>query len=143
MSERPDHPPVHDDADLLALWRRLMGPGGFGRRSLWTVWLDEHGMRLPVIVPIDDLPNQPDQLLVDNFVGVIGGVLRSTEARTVAVLLLRPGPSAKSADDRAWAVALIAAARRAGVAMWPVHIATNDLVQVFAPDDLMSASTHG
>jgi hypothetical protein len=120
-----------------------MGSGGFGRRSLWTVWLDEHGMRLPVIVPIDDIPHQPDHLLVDNFIAVIGGVLGSTEARTAAVLLSRPGPSAKSADDRAWAVALIAAARRASVATWPVHIATEDLVQVFAPDDLMSSSTQG
>lgn len=33
--------PIRSNADLLAVWRRLMGTGGFGRRSMWFVFFDE------------------------------------------------------------------------------------------------------
>lgn len=116
-----------------------MGPGGFGRRSLWTIWFDEHGASLPIIVPVDDVPERPDELLVDNLMRSLGLVIDESAATTAAMLLSRPGPGRKHADDLVWARALLAAAERQEVRLWPVHLATAQLVQAFTPDDLAAA----
>ena len=57
-------------------------------------------------------------------------------APPVAFLLTRPGCGGMTSDDRAWARALTAAVRRAGLPAWPVHRANNDELVVCSPDDL-------
>lgn len=37
-----------------------MGDGGFGRRSLWLIFLDDLGQQSDLLVPIDDIPMLPD-----------------------------------------------------------------------------------
>src|SRR3954447_9069183 len=49
------------------------------------------------------------------------------------------GPAGMTDADRRWARALLAGFR--GLTRWPVHLATRDRVQVFAPDDLIAAWT--
>ena len=116
-----------------------MSAGGFTQRSLWTIWFDERGVSLPIIVPIDDVPEHPDDQLVDNLISTLGQIIDESEASTAAVLLSRPGDSRKGAGDLVWARSLLAAARRRGVPMWPVHLATANQVQAFTPDDLVVA----
>jgi hypothetical protein len=108
-----------------------MGDGGFSRRSLWLVFLYEDGQVAPVVVPIEDIPARPDAL-VANLGAVLAG-LADDGVSSTAMLLSRPGPRAMSADDRAWARALTS------FTPWPVHLATADDLQVFAPDDLIAA----
>jgi len=131
--------PVRTDADLLRHWRALMSAGGFTQRSLWTIWFDERGDSLPIIVPIDDVPERPDDQLVDNLISTLGQIIDESEASTAAVLLSRPGDPRKGAGDLVWARALLASARRQGVPMWPVHLATANQIQAFTPDDLVAA----
>lgn len=115
-----------------------MGPGGFAMSSLWMVFLDEDSRLSPVIVPIDDLPAEPDDQSVRNLAWIIGDLLREGAAASVALLLSRPGPRAMTDADRRWARALRDALRE--LPIWPVHLATRGHVQVFAPDDLVAAS---
>lgn len=124
---------VHTTSDLFALWQGLMGEGGFSRRSVWLLFLDEDGRPEPVIVPIDDVPQVPDRRSVNGLATVVSGLIAEGMAASVALLVSRPGHRGMTEDDRRWARAL------APVSSWPIHLATADHLQVFAPDDLVAA----
>lgn len=104
--------------DLAHFWAALMGDGGFGRRTLWLVFLDDDGRPVPAIVPIDDIPQDPTPADVGSFRELfshLGGY------GTPVLLLSRPGTGAVQEHDRQWAHALAALAPR-----WPVHLATEN-----------------
>lgn len=138
MPPPPPGTPIRSNAELAEVWRGLMGAGGFGTSSLWMVFFDEDSCLSPVIVPIDDLPAEPDDRFVGNLARIIGDLLGGGAAASAALLLTRPGPRAMTDADRQWARALRAAL--GGLPMWPIHLATRGHVQVFAPDDLVAAS---
>ncbi len=131
---RPEETFVHDDTELFDLWCALMGPGGFARRSLWMIFVHADGNLAPVVSPIDDVPLVPDARLLRNLATVVAEVV--ADFGTAAFLLSRPGTLPMTESDRRWARALRAAVDPA-VSPWPVHLATRDRVQVFAPDDLV------
>jgi hypothetical protein len=133
----PDAPVITDD-DLLQRWRDIMGPGGFGRRSLWLTWFAEDGRQLPVIVPVDDVPARPEPQMVRNLVQLLHSTIADrSPAAWAAVALSRPGPPTTSDDDRAWGRALHENAAASGVALRPLHLATPGRVTVLRPDDLV------
>jgi hypothetical protein len=129
--------PIRSATDLLHVWRRLMGDGGFGRSTLWLIFLDEDDRLQRLIMPIDDLPVRPDDRFVGNLALILGELHETGEYASTAMLLSRPGPAQMTDADRRWARALHA--RLAGLSPWPLHLATRDRVQVFAPDDLIAA----
>jgi hypothetical protein len=87
---------------------------------------------------IDELPDLPDPELVGNLMAVLASVLEAPPNRgtRVAVLYARPGGRGLSGADRAWASALLAAARGHGVPLWPVHVANDEDLLVAPPDDV-------
>jgi hypothetical protein len=138
MRPRVDLPAVRTDADLQRHWTAMMGPGGFAYSSLWTIWFDDEGASLPLVVPLDDVPEHPDDQLVDNLMLGMRQPLDASAATSLAMLLSRPGGASMRPGDRAWARALIAAAQRHQLTMWPVHLATHGRVRAFRPDDLVA-----
>ncbi len=109
---------VRTPHDLVRLWTALMGLGGFARRTLWLVFLDDEGRPTPAVIPIDDIPELPFPAEVDSFRQFFDHL----EGYGTPVLLLsRPGPSAVQEHDRQWAAALASCAPR-----WPLHLATGD-----------------
>lgn len=56
---------------------------------------------------------------------------------SLAILLSRPGGEPMTDDDRSWARTLSRSARARGVSLWPVHLATDAELVVFAPDDMV------
>lgn len=129
---------MRTSAELTELWEDMMGEGGFGTRRVWHIFLDRDGRLNPTVVPIDDLPPEPDDTFVGNLAHIMRKVLADSPGDTVAVLLSRPGPAQMTAGDRRWARVLLAAFGPE-LCPWPVHLATCDRVQVFAPDDLIAA----
>ena len=129
---------VRTHAQLARMWRGLMGRGGFGTSTLWLVFFDAESRVHPVILPIDDVPPEPDVQFVHNLAQLVGSLVNGEGVASVALLLSRPGPHAMTEADRRWARSLRAAFGEH--ATWPMHLATADQVQVFAPDDLMAAS---
>lgn len=123
---------VRTDTELYALWHTLMGSGGFAQRSLWLLFFDHDGHPEPVIVPIDDLPLRPDARLVRALGEIVDGLTVEGGVASVAMLLSRPGRRQMTADDRVWARALAPI-----TPAWPMHLATTDRLQPFAPDDLL------
>lgn len=119
------------------LWQELMGPEGFGQRSLWLMFLDPDGYAAKVLVPIDDIPLEPDPAIIGNLQEIVAQL--DANIASVPMLLSRPGRSAMTAADRRWARALREDAPPEFL-RWPVHLATYNRIQVFAPDDLIAAS---
>lgn len=129
---------IHTSAELDALWRRLMGRGGFGTTSLWLLFFDADSRVQSTIVPIHDIPPEPDAQFVHNLGWILGDLVDGSDVASVAILLSRPGPRAMRAADRRWARVL--RAELGEYTTWPLHLATRDCVQVFAPDDLIVAA---
>ena len=126
MTSRLDEIVVRTQADLERMWRLAMGPGGFARRSLWIVLLDEDGRPQPVIMPVDGVPSRPGEMAA-HLPDLTAGFRVHGEP---VLLLSRPGPGDIGDSDRAWARVL------APLTTWPVHLATRSGVRAFAPDDL-------
>jgi hypothetical protein len=128
---------IRTERELFAVWQQLMGPGGFGSRTVWVLFLDPDGRCPGVIMPVEDLPPEPDVEFLHGLASVIDGV-ELPDGASAPMLLSRPGRQGMTGSDRRWAAALrehVPACRR-----WPLHLATADHLQVFAPDDLLAAS---
>jgi hypothetical protein len=136
--KRPEETFVRTNTELMELWQAMMGPGGFAQRSVWHIFFEPDGRMNPLVVPIDDVPEEPDELLLRNLAYAVREAIRDTDVACLAALLSRPGPAQMSAHDRRWAQELRAAFGPA-LCPWPIHLATRGRVQVFAPDDLIAA----
>ena len=130
---------IGSDADLGDLWATLMGPGGFGHRTLWLLFLDDERWTLPVIMPNEDLGARPAERDLDALAHLLDLVRRDHLAESFAALLSRPGSHHKTDDDRDWAVAVARVAREQSFPMWPVHLAAYERVQPMGADDLIGA----
>lgn len=134
-----DEPPIGNAIELCALWQKLMGRGRFGKRTLWLLFLDEADRPIKLIVPIEGIPAEPDDRALDGIARMLDEVFDDGCPGSVPMLLSRPGPGAMTGSDRRWAAEIkLRVGRHLG--RWPVHLATCDRVQVFAPDDLIAAS---
>ncbi|HET8603481.1 MAG TPA: hypothetical protein VFM09_06095 [Marmoricola sp.] len=128
--------PIRSQADLARLWQALMGEVGFGSRMLWLVLVCDDGRPLPHVVQFEAVPDLPG----DELVQLLEMCRQVDDECGVALLLSRPGRDGLSTSDKAWATALLAAARATGVSCWPLHVANDSAVRVVAPDDLADSA---
>lgn len=125
--------PLADDAALLAFARFLHDGVRPRRRTLWFVMLDRERRPLPVIVPIDDVPDAPEVLMVDNLGQAWHEILQDEPGASLLLMLERPGPAAASLDDLAWRAALDSAAAGHGLTLAAFFLATADGVSTLTP----------
>lgn len=125
--------PLADDAALLAFAKFLHDGIAPRRRTLWFVLLDRERRPLPVIVPIDHVPDEPDALMVSNLGQAWHEISQDEPGLSVVLLLERPGPAAASFDDLAWRVALRAAAAEHDIAVAAFFLATAHGVRPLTP----------
>lgn len=139
MTQTPFDATVHSQADLEQLWRRLMEPLGFSGHTLWMLVIGADGRVLGEIVQITDMPAEPRPGELDPLPAFLGhlGVDPGSGMR-VAFLFSRPGGGVTGRRERAWARALVAAARRAGVPCETVHVANDERLAPVPPDDLVA-----
>ncbi|MGY1834417.1 hypothetical protein ACI79P_04825 [Blastococcus sp. SYSU DS0510] len=117
---------VRSAAELTDRWSTLLGPDGFGARSLWLTWFDADGRQLPVVVPVDDLPALPEPALLVGLREVHGSVVHDQLGGTghLALALCRPGEPDVTAEDEAWAQELRSVLDDDLVAgTWSLHVA--------------------
>ncbi|MGY1746737.1 hypothetical protein [Blastococcus sp. SYSU D00695] len=122
MSTRP-HPDVRttSDRELTERWRALLQlDGPPSRRSLWLTWLRPDGTMVPLLMPIDDVPIEPDREVLAHLAVAHETVADGEDVDPgelhLAMLLERPGPAGLSPDDHAWSSAVEAVLRdRAGL----------------------------
>jgi hypothetical protein len=122
--------PVRTAAELTARWTALLDPPVFGARSLWLAWLDDAGLMLPVVVPVDDVPLVPDHRLLQGLLAVHDAVAGEhlPVGGHLALALCRPGAGSVRADDEEWVHALRDLLDDQIDAHWSLHLAAGGRV---------------
>ena len=128
---------VSSDADVERFWRVAMEPLGFSQPAAWfTLLVDDAPSG--VLVEITELRDRPDEAEVEGFARFLDGVVADVAGTVrLAVLLVRPGYGGPTSQDIGRARAFVASARRAGVPLAPLHLATDVALVPLAPDVLI------
>jgi hypothetical protein len=134
----PYRPTVNSQAGLQEVWTRLMGPWGFGGRSLWLLRLVPVGTVVPAIAEISDCDEDPDPESVHGLGLLLTDLDADFPGGSFAFLISRPGSSTITDADRSWAHALLEGGRVAGVDLAPLHLATDAGTRPLPPDELIA-----
>lgn len=125
--------PLCTEADILSRVGQIISADDMRQRGLWVFFLDRNHTQMPVVVPIDDVPDHPDLQLVGNVCWFVSQVLAENEPEGSAVITLsRPGTSDIGEVDRYWHRSLRAGAREHGTAIHMICLATPDGVRELA-----------
>lgn len=107
--------PLSTDEEILARVGLILDADARQQRGLVVQFLDAEDVELPVIVPIDGIPFQPDGPTVGNLCWIIAQVLGEHAPGGSAVLTLtRPGDDEIDSGDRGWHEAITSAASGQG-----------------------------
>src|SRR5215472_4476698 len=117
--------PLRTDEDVLRRVDLLINPDARLERSIWLLFLSASGVQLPVVVPIDGVPEQPDLTSARSLCWVIAEALRNNVPGGHAIVVLtRPGAATAGPVDRDWAATLHRAAGDRGASLRMVCLAT-------------------
>jgi hypothetical protein len=136
--------PVRTDDDVLRRIDLLLDENARQLRSVVLLFLDADGIQLPVAVPIDDVPERPDPVIVGNLCWIIAEALKQYPGGSALVVLTRPEAAPAGDADRYWARNLDRFAREHGAPIRMLCLATLSGVQrltVDGPGDPGPAST--
>ena len=129
-------PTIDSQAALEEVWRTLMGPFGFSRRSVWLLRVDDERRVVPAITEIAECEELPDPRHADGLAEVLRLLGQDEPDGSFAFLVSRPGGGVDDAD-RAWGRFLHEAGAAAGVRLEMSHLATDAGVVALPPDELM------
>ena len=131
---------INNQADLEQVWRGLMEPLGFGRTSLWIVFLHPDGRphKTLIEVPAPDQMVAPDPTAPELLDLLEEWTTERVPGGRVAFLRTRPGRGGLDQSDRLWAAALYAAAQVAGVHDLARHAANDDRLMPVPLDEIDS-----
>jgi hypothetical protein len=128
---------INTQADLHHLWEVLMQPLGWRSMSLWVTFIGADRRPTKFLLEVAEHEAVPSDDDLANLYYVLDQVLRDEDQEcTVAFLIARPGREPLSAEDRLFGQRLLRGARRAGVPVEPVHVATDVAIWAVTPDDL-------
>jgi hypothetical protein len=117
--------PLRTDEDVLRRIDLLIDQDARQARSIWLLFLSATGVQLPVVVPIDGVPEHPDLTTARSLCWVIAEALRENAPGGHAVVVLtRPGAGPADDADLDWAVTLHRAAGDRGATIRMVCLAT-------------------
>lgn len=117
--------PVRTDEDVLRRIDLLIDQDARQLRSIWLLFLSASGVQLPVVVPIDGVPEYPDLTTARSLCWVIAEALReNVPGGHSVVVLTRPGAGAADGADLDWAATLHRAAGDRGASLRMVCLAT-------------------
>ncbi|WP_173924546.1 hypothetical protein [Agromyces sp. Marseille-P2726] len=111
------------------------------RRQWWTLYLDEHDVQLPLIMPVAGYPERPDEpsgeegTAAQVLASRLSEIVEYVGAAKVVFVWERPGDAVSTTADRAWARALGEACRAESVAVRAQFIVHDDGARWFALDD--------
>jgi len=128
-------PTIHTQSDLEEVWRHLMGPLGFGGRSIWMLRFDADRRLIPVITEIAECEGLPDPEMSTGLGEILRTLDEDDPGTTFAFLLSRAGHGIDD-TDRAWGRMLLDMGRTSGVRIEMPHLATDAGVSPLPPDEL-------
>jgi|SRR5690606_38623025 len=108
--------------------------GRASRRQLWFLFLDEHQVQLPLLIPLDDYPSSPVGTVHD-LARAMGQTMDAAGADSVVVVIERYASSALAPADVAWAKAIHDAFDLEGLRLRGLLLSHNRGVRWVAQDD--------
>lgn len=126
--------PVRTDDDVLRHVDLLLDESARQLRSVLLLFLDADGVPVPVAVPVDDVPDRPDPLIVGNLCWIIAEALTLYPGGSAVVVVTRPGAGPAGDADRYWARNLDRVARERGAPIRMLCLATPSGVLRLAAD---------
>jgi hypothetical protein len=101
----------------------------FGRRSLWLAWF-AGGVQMPIVIPVDDVPDVPYPRLVSGVLDLNAVVCEQEIDGTghLAMALCRPGRAAITEDDVEWGAILHESLDDQLDGSWSLHLAAGGRV---------------
>ncbi|WP_131802035.1 hypothetical protein [Klenkia taihuensis] len=125
--------PVTDAAELTERWRGLLqhmrAPES---RTLCLAWLHRDGTMAELVIPVDDVPVEPDRTMIGHLRGFHDEVAEQTGVDPadlhLAMCLERRGPTYLTPDDHAWVAALESVMRTREGLDCSVHVAADTWV---------------
>ena len=122
--------PLRTDSEVLERVDWLLDACSRRRRSVWLAFLTATGLQLPVVVPIDAVPEYADLPGARSLCWIAAETMRQFAPGGSAVLALtRPGPADAGPGDLEWEQVLSQAARERGVVLRMVCLATPEGVR--------------
>ena len=133
-------PPTYEDStriplstDALIQQRVATLIGKAIRRQLWVMFLDENDVQLPVLMPIDGVPTQPEGN--ERLPEILRQLVDSVGAHSVILVLERYASQELTGSDIAWARALHKAAEGADIGLRAILLSHRGGVRWVAQDD--------
>lgn len=127
------HVPLTSDILIEERVRDLIGRAN--QRQLWLLFIDERNMQLPLIVPIDQLPSDPDPIATSAVVDNVVQLMDDIGAVGLILVWERYGQSQLNRQDLAWARSLATACVDARVGLRAMLLSHRSGVRWIAPDD--------
>jgi hypothetical protein len=122
--------PLDTDTDVLDRVGQVISHDARRDRSLWLMFLAADAVQLPVVVPIDDVPANPEPGAAESVCDVIARVLNdAVPGGSVVITLVRDSARGVTDSDHNWLMALQAAAARTDMRLRMVCLATTDGVR--------------
>ncbi|WIE76758.1 hypothetical protein [Curtobacterium sp. MCSS17_007] len=91
--------PARTDDDVVTLVTGVVGRPL--RRQCWVLFLDERALPVPFVLPVSELPLQPDEH-VEDFATLVAEVSVDNAAAEVVLVWERPGETHLFPVDREW-----------------------------------------
>ena len=145
IDPRLDHDrELRHDADLeevleLLLWHAI------NPRQVWLLFLDEEDRLVGPIMPCDDYPDDPAELMhtgdlgslpfADVLTNRLTLMLETIGATQVVLVWERPGPSEFANDELRWAAAMARSSGEAGVRLRAQFVLHDGGLRQLTPDD--------
>lgn len=121
--------PIRSDDDVVHLAREVIAAEGGRGRTTWILLLDEDDRPLPVVLPIEGMPVDPDPEHIARFAESMGVVLETAGGAVAVVVWERSGTGDVRMQEADWAAGLAAS----GLPLRAQLLATDDGVRLLDP----------
>jgi len=124
--------PARTDDDVVALVSGVVGRPL--RRQCWVLFLDDRALPVPFLLPVSDLPLEPDDR-VEDFATLVAEVCVDNSASEVVLVWERPGGTRLFPVDREWIEACDRAFADRAVRLRAQVVVLATRVRVVEPDE--------
>jgi len=125
------HRPVNTVAELVRHVEAIVPVAV--RRQLWTLFFDGDDVALPLMVPLEGVPETPDLVALAHYGDALAAVTREFGAATVAFVVERPGASRQRPADLRWLEGLVALADGRPFGVRTVLLCSDEGVSTLGP----------
>ena len=122
--------PIRSAEELTGHWNGLLEHPTFKARALWLMWLDDDYRPLPMVIPVEDVPELPSHALLSGLLSVHDAICAQQLSGPghLAMALCRPGRPDITDDDDSWVDALSEVLDDQLDCSWSLHLAAGGTV---------------